>query len=133
MRHFPQSRVWGCSPRVEIDGDDVEMLDPKAAVLEMLRDTKDRQRKKKLQGELSLIEKKKNREIYRKGMLERVKKENVPVEHWGDVRSGNFRMLIGECAPHGVRVAVIKDMGYSKVDKFLYKELMKFYDNGQNL
>ena len=35
------SRVWGRSQRVEIDGDDVEMLDPKAAVLEMLRDTKD--------------------------------------------------------------------------------------------
>ena len=126
------SRVWGRSPRVEVDGDDVEMLDPKAAVLEMLRATKVLKEKKELKGKLSLIEMKKNREIWRMGMLERVKKEKVPVEHWGDKRSGNFRCLIGESAPHGVRVAVTKEMGFHEVGEFLYKELMKFYDKGHN-
>ena len=108
------------------------MLDPKAAVMKMLRDTKDKKEKNKLQGERSLIEKKKNREIWRKGMLEKVKKGKVPAEHWGDFRSGNFRELIGDCAPHGVRVAVIKDMGFNEVGEFLHKELMNFYDTGQN-
>ena len=82
-----------------------------------------------LQGDLSSTEKKKNREIWRMGMLERVKKENVPVEHWGDIKSGNFRCMIGDCAPHAVKVAVIKEMGYHRVDEYLYKEL-KFYDKG---
>ena len=64
--------------------------------------------------------------------MEKVKKGKVPVEHWGDVRSGNFRELIGDCAPHGVRVAVIEDMGFHEVGEFLYNELKNFYDNGQN-
>ena len=52
------SRVWGRSPRVEIDGDDVEMLYPKAAILEMLRDTKDRQEEKAVrEGEFNWKEK----------------------------------------------------------------------------
>ena len=84
--------------------------------------------KKKLQGELSLIEKKRNREILRMGMLEWVKKEKLTAEHWGTIKSGNFKIMIGECAPHKVWVAVIKDMGGHEVDQWLYKELMKFYD-----
>ena len=45
------------------------MVDPKAAVMKMLRDTKDQQEKNKLQGELSLIEKKKNKESWRRGII----------------------------------------------------------------
>ena len=86
------------------------------------------------QRELSLIEKKKNRDIWRNALLERLKKENVPVEHWrhhwGDAASMDFRWLIGECAPHGVRVAVIKDLGYNETGKFLFTELRKFYEKG---
>ena len=86
------------------------------------------------QREWSLIEKKKNRDIWRNALLERLKKENVPVEHWrhhwGDAASMDFRWLIGECAPHGVRVAVIKDLGYNETGKFLFIELMKFYEKG---
>ena len=77
----------GPPPSIEADGDEVEMVDPKAAVMKMLRDTKDQQEKNKLQGELSLIEKKKNKESWRRGILERVKKDNVSVEPWGDVNS----------------------------------------------
>ena len=115
---------------------DIDMFEPKAAVMEMF--TKEmslqeeeinvQQKTKQLPGELSLIEKKKNREIWRKGMLERVKKEKVTAEHWGTIKSGNFKIMIGECAPHKVWVAVIKDMGGHEVDQWLYKELMKFYD-----
>ena len=43
----------GPPPSIEADGDEVEMVDPKAAVMKMLRDTKDQQEKNKLQGELS--------------------------------------------------------------------------------
>ena len=139
-------------PRVQLERDDEEMFDPKAAVLKMLKQPQkeiwsdnldgdvdvsvqkevanDKQETNMLQRDLSLTEKKKNREIWRKGMLEWVKKEKVAVEHWGDVKSGNFRCMIGDCAPHGVRVAVIKDMGFHSVDKYLYKEMMKFYDKG---
>ena len=128
-----ESRRVGRPPRVEVEEDDIDMVDPKAAVMEMLRKEKkkrDKQETKKLQGELSLIEKKRNREIWRKGMLDRVKKEEVPVEHWGTVKSGNFKIMIGECAPHRVRVAVGKDVGFHKADQWLYEELMKFYDKG---
>ena len=65
-------------------------------------------------------------------MLDRVKKENVPVEHWGTINSGNFKIMMGQCAPHGVRVAVVKDLGCHKVNEWLYKELMKFYANRYN-
>ena len=90
-------------------------IDPKAAVMDML---------KKAERE----EKKRNREIWRKGLLDRVSQEKVLVEHWGTINSGNFKIMIGECAPHAVRVAVVKDLGSHEVDEWLYKELMKFYD-----
>ena len=144
--------VKGRPPRVQVDGDDVEMLDPKAAVLKMLEQpqrefwsdnldgdgdvsaqeeaTKDKLKTNMRQGDLSLTDKIKKREIWRKGLLERVKKENVPVDYWGDVKSGNFRDMFPECAPLGVRVAVIKEMGFQEVTEYLYKELMKFYDKG---
>ena len=86
--------------------------------------------KEKEAGELSLSEKKKYGDIWRKGLLERLEKENVPVGHWGDTESGNFRCMIGECAPHGVRFAVIKELGFKGTDDYLYNELMKFYDKG---
>ena len=88
-------------PRVRGDGDDVEMFDPKAAVLEMLKKpqketwsdnldwdgevsvqeeaTKNKQETSLLQVDLSITEKKKNRECWRKGMLESVIKEKVAV------------------------------------------------------
>ena len=122
------SKERGRPPRVEVEGDDIVMGDPKAAVMEMLKKGEMSLQKKRLKGEPSLLEKKRNKEIWRKGMLDRVKKENVPVEHWGTVKSGNFEIMIGECAPHEVRVAVIKDMGFYEVDQWLYKELKKFYD-----
>lgn len=43
-------------PRVEVEGDDIEMLDPKAAVMKMLRDAKDQQWKTMPQGERGLAE-----------------------------------------------------------------------------
>ena len=61
-------------------------------------------------------------------MLERLENDKVPVEHWGDIESGNFRILIGQCAPNGVRVAVIKDLGFKGLGEYLYNELKKFYD-----
>ena len=117
-------RVRGRPPRVEVDGDDVDMLDPKAAVMKMLRDAKDQQGKIEPQGELSLDKKKKNKEIWRKEKLERVKKEKVSVNYW--VRNGNFIGLIDECGPQGVREAVIKDMWHDQAGDFLYKELESF-------
>ena len=122
------AKVRSRPPRVEIEGDDIEMNDPKNAVMKMLRDAKDQQEKNKPQGERGLVEKKKNKEIYRNGMLERVMKAKVPVEYWGDIRSDNFLVLIGECAPHRVRVAVIEDMGFHEVQKYLYNELKRFYE-----
>ena len=130
---MPTVEVRSRPPRVEVEGDDIEMLDPKAAVMKMLRDAKYQQEKKKPQGELTLVEKKMNRAIWRKCVLERVKKEKAPVEYWGDVRSGNFRILIGDSAPHWVRLAVTEDMGFHESYKYLYKELMMFYENGQVL
>ena len=96
-------------------------LDPKAAVLEMLKETNDQQEPDKLQGEVKIIEK------WRTCMLERVMKEKVPAEHWCDANSGNFWCMIGECAPHG---AIIDKEGYQELGDYLYKELMKFYDKG---
>ena len=68
-----------------------------------------------------------NREIWRKGMLERLRKKNVPIEYWEDVGSGNFQGLICFSAPHTVRNAVIIDMGRDEVNQWLYKEMMTFY------
>ena len=140
------------TPRVRGDGDDVEMFDPKAAVLEMLKKprketwsdnlerdgdvsaweeaTKNKQETNLLQADLSITEKKKNRDRWRKGMLESLMKEKVAVDYWGDVNSENFRDMLADCAPHGVRVAVIKDLGFKGTDTFLFTELMKFYDKG---
>ena len=67
LRYFPQE--YGAPPSIGADGDEVKMVDPKAAVMKMLRDTKDQQEKNKLQGELSLIEKKKNKESWRRGII----------------------------------------------------------------
>ena len=139
-------------PRVQVEVEEVQMIDPKSSVMEMLKkdplketwsdslvmesDGSEQEEATKVHSEtnqhreLSLIEKKKNRDIWRCGMLERLKKENAPVEQWGDARSGNFRWLISECAPHAVRVAVIKDLGFNGTDKFLFTELRKFYDKG---
>ena len=114
--------------------DEVQCIGPKAAVMELLEKAKQEeafkteQEKKKAKVKLSLIEKEMNREIWRMGMLDRVKKEKVPVEHWGSINSGNFKILIGECAPHAVRVAVVKDLGGQKLNEWLYQELMKYYD-----
>ena len=126
VNRLPKER--GRPPRVEVEGDDIVMGDPKAAVMEMLKKGETSLQKKGLKGEPSLQEKKWNREIWRKGMLDRVKKENVPFEHWGTAKSGNFKIMIGECAPHEVRVAVTKDMGFYEVGPWLYKELKKVYD-----
>ena len=71
-----------------------------------------------------------NREIWRKGMFERVKKETVPLEHGGHIKSGNFKIMIGECTPPWVGKAVTKEMGTHKVCDFLYKELRKFDGKG---
>ena len=35
-----------------------------------------------------------------------------------------------DCAPHEVRMAVIKDMRYHEVDEYLYKEMKRYYENG---
>ena len=93
----------GRPPRVQVDGNDVEMFDPKSAVLEMLKQpeketwsdnldwdgdvsvqeeaTKNKQETNLLRVDLSITEKKKNRECWRKGMLESVIKEKVAVEY----------------------------------------------------
>ena len=105
-------------------------LDPKAAVLEMLKLSKNQQEPNKRQVDLGLMKKKMNREIWRNDMLERVRKEKVPVEHWGDVQSRNFRGLIEECTPQWVRVAVREDLGKQQRNNYLYKELRKCYDKG---
>ena len=94
-------------PRIRAEGGDVDMIDPKAAVMEMLKKmpekemfsaqeeaTKDKQETVREQQEPSLMEKKKNREIWGIGMLERLKKAIVAVEHWGDTGSENFWSMI---------------------------------------
>ena len=63
-------------------------------------------------------------------MLERVVKEKLPAENWGDSNSGNFWGMIGNCAPPGVIEAVVKDLGCQESAEYLYKELMEFYDKG---
>ena len=139
-------------PRVHVEGDDVEMLNPKAAVLEMLRwpqkdtwsDSEDRdgdvreqdeattelQETNSQQRETTVIEKKRNREMWRDAMLERLRKLKLPLEHWGNVGSGNILSMVRGCAPEGVRKAVIEDLGDHGTGEYLYKELMKFYEEG---
>ena len=75
-------------------------------------------------------DKERNRQFWRRVMLERVMREKVAAEHWDTFESRNFKWLIEECAPQGLRKAVIKDMGFHKVLQWLHKELMKFYDKG---
>ena len=68
--------------KIEIVGDDIHSEDPKAAVMKMLEKAKkgeEYKNKQEKKRELSLIEKKRNREIWRKGMLDRVKDKNAPV------------------------------------------------------
>ena len=40
-----KSERWSLPPRAEVEGDDVQMLDPKATVMKMLRNAKDQQEK----------------------------------------------------------------------------------------
>ena len=125
-------------PRVEVEGDDVEMLAPKAAVLKLMKDPLDlheniQQETSWPKGELSLDEGKKNREIWRKGMLERLRKQKVPRGHWEDVGSGNFQGLMSFSAPFEVRMAVLKDMGKTEADEWLYQEMMRYYDTGPSI
>ena len=60
-------------------------------------------------------------------MLERVMKETIPFEHWGDGNSGNFVCMVIDCAPHG---AITDEQEYQESREYLYKELMNFYDKG---
>ena len=36
-----RAKIWGLPPKVEVDGDDIDMVDPKAAVIEMVRKAND--------------------------------------------------------------------------------------------
>ena len=69
-----------------------------------------------------------NLEIWGQGTIERLKTENRPLGYWGSTRSGNFRILIGECTPAAVRIAANKENGYEETIEFLHKELIKYYD-----
>ena len=126
-------RKWSRPPRVEVEGDDIEMLSPKAAVMKMLKDAQEiqentKQEKTKQNGELRLEEKKKNREIWKKGMVKILRKSKVPMGYWEDVGSGNFQGLICSCAPHDVRMAVSTDLGHNEADEYLYKEMIRYYE-----
>ena len=65
-------------------------------------------------------------------MIKRLTIENRPVEYWGGKRSGNFRILIGECALPAVRIATVKELGSEETDNFLFSEMMKYYDKNWN-
>ena len=119
---MPTVEVRSRPPRVEVEGDDIEMLDPKAAVMKMLRDAKDQQEINMPQGGWGLVE-----EIWRTGMFERLMKKKVPLEYWGDVRSDKFLNLVADSAPHRIRVPVIEEMGYHEVHNYLFNELKLFY------
>ena len=60
-------------------------------------------------------------------------KKKVPMGYWEDFGSGNFQGLISGCAPHDVRMAVIKDMGYNEADEYLYKEMKRYYEKGPSI
>ena len=68
------------------------LLDPKAPVLEMLKDPKYQQEQNKKKEKLSRIKLELNREIWTNDMLGRVRKEKVPDEHWGDVQGGTSKV-----------------------------------------
>ena len=127
-------RRWILPPRVDDEGEDTELIAQKAAVMKMLETEKEKERQERSQQEkkmplddLSMEEMENNREIWRMGMLERLRKKNVPMEYWEDVGSGNFQGLLCFCAPHNVRMAVICDMGRKEVDEWLYNEMKSFY------
>ena len=107
--------------------------DPKAAVLKMLgipsKGDKDGDGvlQEEIKKETKMI---KYREIWRKGMLDRVRKEKRPFEHWGHIKNGNFKIMIGECAPGAIRIAAVKEIGSQQVDVFLWEELLKYYGKG---
>ena len=96
----------------------------------MLNESKDQQEPNTLQGELSSTEKWKIRVKWRNCMLERFRKEKQPFEHWGHIKSGNFKIMIGECAPGATRIAAVKEIGSQQVDLFLLEELLKYYGKG---
>ena len=109
--------------------------DSKAAVLKMLGTPSKRDKdvdgvlQEEIMKETKMIN---NREIWRQGMLDWVRKEKRPFEYWGHIKSGNFKIMIGDCAPTDVRRAVVKEMKESsqRVDVFLWEELLKFYGKG---
>ena len=107
--------------------------DPKAAVMKMLGIPSEGDKdgdgglKEETKKDTKRIQ---NREIWRNGMLERVRKEKQPFEHWGHIKSANFKIMIGACAPRAVRIAVLKEMGLQQVDVFLWEELLKYYGKG---
>ena len=75
-------------PRVEVEGDDDEILDHKAAVMKMLRDANDQQEKNKPQVELRLN---KNREMWRK--RKRTSPQRDPIEVTGCKEAAVIEML----------------------------------------
>ena len=69
-----------------------------------------------------------NMEIWRQGMIERLKIENRSVGYWGGKRSGSFLILIGDSASTAVRIAAGKKLSFEEKLDFLHKELIKYYD-----
>ena len=49
-------RKWSRQPRVEVEGDDADWLDPKAAVMKMLKDAKEQQEKRKKPPRVDILE-----------------------------------------------------------------------------
>ena len=122
-------------PRVDVGGEEPELIAQKAAVMKMLEDDKvwqeeNQKEKKEPLDDLSMEVMEYNREIWRKGMLEKLRNKKVPIEYWEDVGSGNFQGLIGFSAPHTVRNEVVVAMGREEADQWLYKEMKKFYATG---
>ena len=146
-------RKWSRPPRVQVEGDDVDLLDPKAAVMKMLKEAKEQQEKTQPQREMSSVEKIKNSEMetevagvaaseehteniemWRDCMVDHLRTENKPVQWWGSSKSVIFCTLCSECASPTVRIAAMeewrkkKKTNNEKVGDFLYKELMIYYD-----
>ena len=146
-------RKWSRPPRVQVEGDDVDLLDPKAAVMKMLKEAKEQQEKTQPQREMSSVEMIKNSEMetevagkasseehteniemWRDCMVEHLRTENKPVQWWGSSKSVIFCTLCSECASPTVRIAAMeewrkkKKTNNEKVGDFLYKELMIYYD-----
>ena len=49
-------RKWSRPPRVEVEGDGADRLDPKAAVMKMLKDAKEQQEKRKKPPRVDILE-----------------------------------------------------------------------------